>query len=398
MDIATPKFCEACGKPLAPGSRFCEECGHTVAVETAPPAMASPAPVTLPLPPAGIAGPAFSAPPLPPAVAMPAVPRTTVTGGPPIKAILIAAVLLVLIGMGILCLPVSRQPMSRVTGKLPAASSQATPQPEQLKTITGGKAPTLVATTSAPEDDFTTLATDIKPVELAPEIPLPAPTPEDQTAAAQPWVDRGYAAEQAGNVKEALAAYEQALQLTGSRKLADHIQQLKKNSSSVAVPDPAPEPEPAPVPAPAPAPAPMPASVRVTPQMAQAATILHATGNNAAVLNGATQANTFVVAEPMVVTSIMTYHWNNAKGKTPGMISLEHEDGTQYGEWQAKGSDGQGGVHNANWNVVPGVVLKPGKYTLLDSHPASWSQNAATGSKGMCEIKGLPWRQAGGGR
>ena len=320
-----------------------------------------------------------------PAVAAPVLPSA---GGSLLKALLGVAGVVVLSGLGFLVSPVGKQLMARVTGKLHAASSQATPLPGQAKAAPDLTAKTVVSAPSSPADDFTTPATDIKPVDLAPDIsPTPAATPEDQkVAAAQQWVDRGYAAEQAGNVKEALAAYEQALTMTNDRKLATHIQQLKKTSSSVAVPEPAPEPEP------------VPASVRVTPQMAQAAAILHATGNTAAVLNGATHANTFVVAEPMVVTSIMTYHWNNAKGKVPGVISLEHEDGTQYGGWQAKGGDGQGGVPNASWNVAPGVVLKPGKYTLLDSHPASWSQNAATGGKGMCEIKGLPWRQVGGGR
>jgi hypothetical protein len=316
--------------------------------------------------------------------------------------------LLILAGIWVFQLPAGRQLVLQVTGQPPAASSLATPPPGQSQTIPGGEAQTIAATTSAPADDFTTLATELAtdisppPADPPPADPPPADPPADPIAVAQKWVDRGFADEQAGNLQEAVAAYEQALEITGDRKLATHIQQVKRNFNiePSAVPEPTIEPEsaPAPAPIPEPEPAPVPAKVRVTPRMTQAAVMLHTTGNIAAVLNGATQANTFVIAEPMVVTSITTYHWNNAKGKTPGTISLKHVDGTKYGAWQATGRDGQKGVPNATWSVSPGVVLKPGKYTLLDSDPPTWSQNAGTGGKGMCEIKGLPWRQVGAGR
>jgi hypothetical protein len=235
---------------------------------------------------------------------------------------------------------------------------------------------------------------DIAALPVKPPTPVPAPTPQptpppqvvpqatpapDITTAtdqAQRWVDKGYAKEKAGNLQEAVADYEEALKLTQDGKLADHIQKLKLSMS-----------QPATVGLPT-------SQVRLTEQMVKAAKTLYARGNIYAVENGAKRANVFSVSQPMLITYISTYHWNDGKGKPPGIIALQHADGTKYGGWNARGINGQGGVPNATWAVVPGVVLKPGQYTLLDSHPPSWSQNPGTGGQGMCEIKGLPWSQA----
>jgi hypothetical protein len=220
------------------------------------------------------------------------------------------------------------------------------------------------------------------PVPAATPQPTPQPqvvpqaTPDITTATdqAQRRVDEGYAKEKAGNLQGAIADYEEALKLTQDRKLADHIQKLKLPISQTAG---------------------LPTSqVRLTEQMVKAAKTLYSKGNIYAVENGAKRANVFSVSEPMLITYISTYHWNGGKGKPPGVIALENADGTKYGGWNARGINGQGGVPNATWAVVPGVVLKPGQYTLLDSHPPTWSQNPASGGQGMCEIRGLPWSHA----
>lgn len=89
------------------------------------------------------------------------------------------------------------------------------------------------------------------------------------------------------------------------------------------------------------------------------------------------------------ITFIETYHWNNREGKTPGTIGLRHEDGTVYGPWQATGRKGQANVPNAYWFVEPGASIKPGRYTVVDSDPATWSHNDNSNSYGFVTVKGV---------
>ena len=103
-----------------------------------------------------------------------------------------------------------------------------------------------------------------------------------------------------------------------------------------------------------------------------------------AAYNGATAPTTFTIDEAWQVTEILTYHWNEAQGTSaPGTIGLKAADGTVYGPWAATGQDGQGGVPNAAWVVHPNIVIPSGAYTVLDSDPATWSQNEETGGAGM---------------
>jgi hypothetical protein len=76
----------------------------------------------------------------------------------------------------------------------------------------------------------------------------------------------------------------------------------------------------------------------------------------------------------------MTYHYGAQK--PPGTISLQHDDGTVYGPWQAAGAVGQGGVKNAYWWVQPNVELKAGHYLVIDSDPATWSVEVSTQGAG----------------
>jgi hypothetical protein len=108
-----------------------------------------------------------------------------------------------------------------------------------------------------------------------------------------------------------------------------------------------------------------------------------------AAYNGATTPTTFSVSESWLVTYILTYHWNNGQGKTPGTIGLRASDGATYGPWQATGEPGQGGVPDANWVVRPNVVIPPGSYTVIDSDPSTWAQNDETGGAGMSWANGI---------
>lgn len=105
------------------------------------------------------------------------------------------------------------------------------------------------------------------------------------------------------------------------------------------------------------------------------------------VQNGPTRPSVFNVPEPMVLGSVMTYHWNNGRGAPLGTIGVLHESGLVFGPWQASGSDGQGGVKNAYWHVKPMIILQPGKYTIIDSSPETWATNADVQGRGIFDVK-----------
>jgi hypothetical protein len=112
-------------------------------------------------------------------------------------------------------------------------------------------------------------------------------------------------------------------------------------------------------------------------------------GNVYKVYNGGTSP-TVTQGSAYFVTSVRTYHWNNASGAPAGQITLKASDGTVYGPWQATGIPGQGGVPNASWEARPQQIIPAGTYTVIDSDPSTWSQNSATNGKGMCSAYGIP--------
>lgn len=115
--------------------------------------------------------------------------------------------------------------------------------------------------------------------------------------------------------------------------------------------------------------------------------IIYTNGNIAGVQNGPTQSTRLQLAAPTRITYLMSYHWNNGRGQPPGTVFLRHQDGSMYGG-EASSAPGQGGVPNAYWIVRPNVVLRPGNYTVIDSHPDSWAQNAQSNGQGIVEVKG----------
>jgi hypothetical protein len=117
--------------------------------------------------------------------------------------------------------------------------------------------------------------------------------------------------------------------------------------------------------------------------------------NPSGVQNGPRQPTVFSVRSPTMVTYINNYHYFN-QGRPTGTIALRHEDGTTYGPWRSQGSDGQGAVANANWIVRPNVEIKPGRYTVVDSDPPTWSQNGASGGAGFSQVKGYVTGYASG--
>jgi hypothetical protein len=127
--------------------------------------------------------------------------------------------------------------------------------------------------------------------------------------------------------------------------------------------------------------------------------VSHDNGNIGGVENDPRQPTTFTLREPRILSLIQNYHWNSARGQTPGNIGLSDAQGRRYGPWSAAGSPGQGGVPNAYWTAKPMVLLPAGTYTVIDSHPASWSHNSQSGYRGFTRVETLaPGNLAEGGR
>jgi len=109
--------------------------------------------------------------------------------------------------------------------------------------------------------------------------------------------------------------------------------------------------------------------------------------STAAVENGPTQPSVFEIDAPMLVQSIMTYHWNHGRGDATGTIGLVDAAGELVGRWAAEGKPGQGGVPDAYWYVYPGLVIPAGRYEIVDGKPETWATNAQTGDRGIFRIE-----------
>lgn len=123
--------------------------------------------------------------------------------------------------------------------------------------------------------------------------------------------------------------------------------------------------------------------------------VIYTNGNIYTVYNAPSNPTRFSIDQPMIITSISTYHWNNARGARPGNISLRDGRGNMLGPWVAAGSPGMNGVPNANWTVKPNIRLEPGVYTVVDSDNATWSQNPTSQRAGMVTIKGYVASKSG---
>ena len=114
-------------------------------------------------------------------------------------------------------------------------------------------------------------------------------------------------------------------------------------------------------------------------------TILN-TGNIGGVQNNPQNPTTFTIKSTCKLSSITNYHWNNAKGSTPGTIGVRDGSGKMYGPWPTTGKPGQGGVPNAYWTATPNVSLPSGTYTIIDSEPSTWAHNSGSDYRGMTDV------------
>jgi hypothetical protein len=111
--------------------------------------------------------------------------------------------------------------------------------------------------------------------------------------------------------------------------------------------------------------------------------------NTFAVGNGPTAATTFTVSTPTSVTQLITYHWNFGRGAAPGTIKLVGSSGRFYGPYGTAGVVGSNNVQNAAWvATIGGLTLPADTYTVVDSDPRTWGQNAQSGGRGFARVYG----------
>ncbi|MBY0547274.1 MAG: hypothetical protein K2W95_08260 [Candidatus Obscuribacterales bacterium] len=135
------------------------------------------------------------------------------------------------------------------------------------------------------------------------------------------------------------------------------------------------------------------------PVFAVARTVIVNNFNQYSVASAPTKPSRIEVKQQCTVTSLKTYHFNQGRGRQPGIISLKRENGSSVGMWnaaleavQAKGS---AIPVNAMWVCRPGIALNPGIYLIEDSDPSTWSCNKESGMRGFYSITLQPGALAG---
>ena len=129
-----------------------------------------------------------------------------------------------------------------------------------------------------------------------------------------------------------------------------------------------------------------------TPPGAEPVTIFD-NANLGAVGNQPTTPTTFTTTGVYFLTYLFTYHWNGGRGAPAGEVTLRSEDGMVYGPWPTTTLDGSG-ARSIAWVSEPNCGIPPGTYTVVDSDPASWSQNGESGGAGITTIRGIPVGEA----
>lgn len=120
------------------------------------------------------------------------------------------------------------------------------------------------------------------------------------------------------------------------------------------------------------------------------ATVIFDNGNIGGVGNSPSQPTVFTIYQPHFVSKIEDYHWNYGRGAPGGTIALRTVSGAIYGPWTVTTSSGQGGAPNVIWSCTPDVVIPAGTYTVVDSDPATWSQNSQSDGRGFSKVAGYP--------
>ena len=122
--------------------------------------------------------------------------------------------------------------------------------------------------------------------------------------------------------------------------------------------------------------------------MAQSADLFNNT-NGDGVTNGPRGNPQFTLSSTTRITQLVTYHWNFGRGARPGSISLRSVNGNVFGPFRATGTAGQGGAANVNWIANINVVIPAGEYSVFDSDPSTWSNNARSRFQGFAIVRGM---------
>ena len=131
---------------------------------------------------------------------------------------------------------------------------------------------------------------------------------------------------------------------------------------------------------------PVPDVIGVKPADAKTEVKIFENGNIGGVSSGPANPTLFTFNKNTFITRIENYHYFNG-GKKPGTIGLRNNNtGKIYGQWQAYGLIGQGGVQNAYWDVLPNIEIPAGTYTVIDSDPVTWSYNSESKGCGFTTI------------
>jgi hypothetical protein len=112
-------------------------------------------------------------------------------------------------------------------------------------------------------------------------------------------------------------------------------------------------------------------------------------GNIDRVFNGPTVPTSFITDRSYTLILLQTYHWNDGRGASGGTIGLRDGQGRLYGPWRVT-TQGGSGARDVLWIAHPNQALPAGTYTVVDSSPATWSHNQASGGRGFVEVQGTP--------
>lgn len=110
--------------------------------------------------------------------------------------------------------------------------------------------------------------------------------------------------------------------------------------------------------------------------------------NGYAVGNGPRAASVFALRAPAQVTQLITYHWNGGRGAPPGTLALRAANGRTYGPFRVHATSGQNNAPNVNWIADINITVPAGTYQVIDSNPATWSQNPQSGYRGFAIVRG----------
>jgi hypothetical protein len=120
--------------------------------------------------------------------------------------------------------------------------------------------------------------------------------------------------------------------------------------------------------------------------------------NQCGTLNGAKPTKVKLV-KPAHITAIADYHFHNGVAVKPGTIGLMASNGYVFGPFRATQQTG-----TWDWIANMSITVPAGTYSVVDSSPSTWSQNAFSSGQGFVRVFGsfvttappVPAAKAGG--